>query len=243
MVRTVQAKLAETAPDTGLQGVLLMRHSAREYRRDIHDLENPLTDHGRELAQAFGRQLPQQLTLRGFASPPHRCVETAELVLQGHHVHGAASPDTAALPRPMEALGVFYALDQSRMWKGLNSSNGLQNYMHSWFSGAIPAEIMMPPQLAMAMILQVLLGRLNSAEAGDRDGHLDLCVSHDMTIYLVRQACGLEAAHDHRVEFLDGLLLYRDGEHIRLRSHHGAEVDVTDTLLRGYVETGKGNSQ
>jgi phosphohistidine phosphatase SixA len=33
------------------RGVLLMRHSAREYRRGIHDLENPLTDHGRGLAK------------------------------------------------------------------------------------------------------------------------------------------------------------------------------------------------
>ena len=36
------------------RAVLLMRHSAREYRRDIHDLENPLTQEGRELAARFG---------------------------------------------------------------------------------------------------------------------------------------------------------------------------------------------
>ena len=36
------------------RAVLLMRHSAREYRRDIHDLENPLTEEGRELAARFG---------------------------------------------------------------------------------------------------------------------------------------------------------------------------------------------
>ena len=36
----LEARLAE-----GMErGVLLLRHSAREYRRDIHDLENPLTE-------------------------------------------------------------------------------------------------------------------------------------------------------------------------------------------------------
>ena len=40
------------------RGVLLMRHSAREYRRDVHDLENPLTAEGRSLAARFGASLP-----------------------------------------------------------------------------------------------------------------------------------------------------------------------------------------
>ena len=51
MTRAVFAQGAKRA-------VLLMRHSAREYRRDIHDLENPLTDAGRALAARFGAALP-----------------------------------------------------------------------------------------------------------------------------------------------------------------------------------------
>ena len=42
MTRAIFAEGAERA-------VLLMRHSAREYRRDIHDLENPLTAEGRSI--------------------------------------------------------------------------------------------------------------------------------------------------------------------------------------------------
>ena len=39
------------------RGVLLMRHSAREFNRDINDLLNPLTDHGRQLSVAMARLL------------------------------------------------------------------------------------------------------------------------------------------------------------------------------------------
>ena len=41
----------------GARGVLLVRHSAREFNRDINDLLNPLTDHGRQMAVAMGGAL------------------------------------------------------------------------------------------------------------------------------------------------------------------------------------------
>ena len=50
------------------RGVLLMRHSAREYRRDIHDLQNPLTEQGRDLSLRMGDMLGPDLNMRGFAS-------------------------------------------------------------------------------------------------------------------------------------------------------------------------------
>ena len=49
---TTAAMVNETFAQGVERGVLLMRHSAREFRRDIHDLENPLTDHGRGLAKS-----------------------------------------------------------------------------------------------------------------------------------------------------------------------------------------------
>ena len=60
---------------------LLMRHSAREFAPGRHDLENPLTDEGRELARQLGVGLPKNVLLRGYASPAERCLETAERML------------------------------------------------------------------------------------------------------------------------------------------------------------------
>ena len=65
------------------RGVLLMRHSAREYRRDIHDLQNPLTELGRDLALRMGDMLGTDLKMRGFASTAQRCIDTADLIMHG----------------------------------------------------------------------------------------------------------------------------------------------------------------
>ena len=43
--------------------VVLMRHSAREFAPGRHDLANPLTEEGRELARRLGERLPDDLTV------------------------------------------------------------------------------------------------------------------------------------------------------------------------------------
>ena len=67
---------------------LLMRHSAREFNKNVHDLVNPLTEEGRDLSRRLGEALPKSHTLRGYASPPGRCIETAQLALLGHASKG-----------------------------------------------------------------------------------------------------------------------------------------------------------
>ena len=44
------ALVAEVLAEGVEHAVLLMRHSAREFEPGRHDLENPLTDEGRDLA-------------------------------------------------------------------------------------------------------------------------------------------------------------------------------------------------
>ena len=216
------------------RGVLLMRHSAREYRRGIHDLENPLTDHGRGLAKKLGKNLSPDINCRAYASPPHRCIETGECVLTGMNARGQTSGlEDAGLPkvRPLEALGVFYALDQIRMWKGLRSAGGLAGYIQTWFDGEIAPDVMMRPRQAVAMVLEVMLGKLDAepTEAGVKQ--LDLCVTHDMTVYTVRHGAGLESLSAAPVDFLDGLLLYRQDDVLMLQSHYGSCVQVTEQML------------
>ncbi|MFU8814903.1 MAG: histidine phosphatase family protein, partial [Pseudomonadales bacterium] len=108
--------------------VVLMRHSAREFAPDVHDLDNPLTAEGRELALDLGASLPKHLLVRAYASPPERCMETAALLLDGHRRDGGP----ATRHRPLEALSVFYALDQMKMWKGMHAAGGLVPYLGTW---------------------------------------------------------------------------------------------------------------
>ena len=215
---------------SGVQrGVLLMRHSAREYRRDVHDLENPLTDEGRALAARFGARLPD-VNLRAYSSPVQRCIDTAALAIEVSAANGRGG--VVAEVRNVEAFGVFYALDQIRMWKGLRQSAGLAAYVGQWFAGEISQAVMMHPQRAVAMVLEVMLDRLRAQpiEVGARQ--LDVCVTHDMNIFTMRHGAGLEPVSGPDVRFLDGLLMYEQDGQVFFASQHGGVEAADDTLLR-----------
>ncbi len=203
--------------------VALMRHSARTFDRTINDLENRLTDAGRAYARGLGEALPSGLFVRGYASPPHRCMETAELVLEAYHERGGR----VRRARAVEGLGVFYALDQIKMWKGMNAAGGLVPYLQTWFDGKVPSDAMIPPLLAAQMVLRVLAGKLDD---GNDQPQLDLCVSHDITVHLVRDRLLRESIHLAPVEFLDALVLYRLADELWLASHHGEPVRVEEHL-------------
>ncbi len=194
--------------------VLLMRHSAREFDPELHDLENPLTPEGRELALAVGARLPKEFTCRGYASPPHRCMETAELLLEGHRGGGGA----VTRHRPLEALGVFYALDQMKMWRAMSAAGGLVPFLGAWVGGEVPPGTMIPAETAANLVLGVLADKLEHPVA---DAELDLCISHDMTLYLLREVLLDEPATGPAVAFLDALVLYRQDGGLWMSSHHG----------------------
>ena len=212
------------------RAVLLMRHSAREYRRDVHDLENPLTDEGRTLAARFGSLLPD-VNLRGYASPVKRCTDTGTLAIQGSSA--ASRGGVVARVRDVEAFGVFYALDQIRMWKGLRESAGLADYVGQWFAGNIPQAAMMHPQRAVAMVLEVMRDKLYATAIEPGVPQLDLCVTHDMTIFTMRHGTGLEPVSAEDVKFMDGLVMFEREGQVFFASQHGGVVTLDDSLL-GY---------
>lgn len=194
--------------------VVLMRHSAREFDPELHDLANPLTAVGRERALELGERLPREVTLRGYASPPGRCMETAALILEGHRRRGGA----VTRHRPLEALGLFYALDQMKMWQAMRAAGGLVHFVAGWIRGDAPAGTMIPADLAARLVLDVLADKLDRPMAG---AQLDVCVSHDMTLYLLREVLLGEPAGGPEVAFLDALVLYRQGGALWMSSHHG----------------------
>ena len=237
--------------------VALLRHSARTFEPGLHDLQNQLTDEGRALCRRFGQALPKELTLRGYASPAERCLETAQLILEARR-HGGGD---VTRHRPVEALGVFYVLDQMKMWRGMEQAGGSTAYLQNWFDGQAPADVMMPPGLAARLVLQVMVEkgalsrgarggtpRTNSLSRGARGGtprmsslsggaqegtprtkpeaaagrpQLDLCVSHDMTLYLLRDQLLGEPVDGPAVEFLDGLIAWRERGSLWLKSLQG----------------------
>lgn len=194
--------------------VVLMRHAAREFDPALHDLDNPLTAQGRARALELGGRLPGAVTLRGYASPPERCMETAALLLEGHRRQGGA----VTRHRPLEALGVFYALDQRKMWQAMHQAGGLVEFVSGWIRGEAPPDAMISADTAARLVLGVLAEKLRRPLA---DAQLDLCVSHDMTLYLLREVLLGEPADGPEVAFLDALVLYEDDGALWMSSHHG----------------------
>ena len=94
------------------------------------------------------------------------------------------------------------------MWKGLRDAGGLANYVGSWFAGDVSQAAMMNPHRAVAMVLEVMLDKLRApaTEAGQKQ--LDLCVTHDMTIFTMRHGAGLEPVDAEDVKFMDGLIMF-----------------------------------
>jgi len=200
--------------------VVIMRHSAREYDPKINDLLNPLTDQGRTYSREFGRRLPKDVYVKGYASPPERCVETGELAIQAH----VAEHGLAQSVRPVEGLGVFYAIDQIKMWKGMKAAGGLSDYLRQWLDHKISEDTMLSPTYAATTILRLLKGKLE--RPSDHKKQLDLCVSHDMTVLFLRDFFGLEPVSAQPVEYLDGLALYFDDGRLMLESQHGGSAQI-----------------
>lgn len=205
------------------RAAVLMRHSAREFDPAKHDLVNPLTDAGRDYSRSLGEGLPKTLHVRGYASPPERCMETAALAIDAHQQGGGAG--TAV--RPVESLGVFYALDQIKMWKGLQKAGGLDAYVRQWSDGRVPVDAMLPAKLAAECLATTLLHRLRTG--GDR-AHLDLCVTHDLSLMMFKCELLDEAPEAHPVAFLDGVVLFEADGEVWLQSQHSQARPITHAI-------------
>ncbi|MEM7019654.1 MAG: histidine phosphatase family protein [Pseudomonadota bacterium] len=205
------------------RAALLMRHSAREFNREIHDLLNPLTDPGRDYCRRFGQALPKSLHVRGYHSPPERCAETVELVVDTHITQGGSGSRT----RAVESLGVFYGLDQIKMWQAMQNAGGLPQFIREWGNGNIASDAMIPADLSAKLIIKSTFDRLNTAK---HKPQLDICVSHDSTLMLIKDQLLGQKAEEFGVEFLDGVILFEQDEGIWLQSHHGSAREISALL-------------
>ena len=204
--------------------VLLMRHSAREYAPGKHDLLNPLTDEGRDLARDMGKRLPKELVVRGYTSPADRCVETAGLVMNGH----AEAGGQILRNRVVEALGVFYVLDQMKMFKSMNNAGGIVSFLQQWFDGGVARDIIMPAELAARLVGGVAKEKLS--QSGDKP-QLDILVSHDFTLYTIKdQLLKQDTNRYPNVHYLDGVAFFnRDGKTF-IQSHHETAIELDVSL-------------
>ena len=200
--------------------ILLMRHSAREYEPGRHDLLNPLTEEGRMLAKDLGRKLPKSVIIRGYTSPAERCVDTAEQIMAGHKENGGQ----VMRNRVVEALGVFYVLDQMKMFMAMQAAGGLVGFQRQWFSGEVSPDILMPADLSANLIAGLAKEKLKEKLSEPR---VDLMVSHDFTLYLLKhQLLGQDSERYPDVIYLDGIAIFERDGRTYIQSHHEAAVEL-----------------
>ncbi len=201
--------LLQAAQDSGQTAVFsLVRHSARHYGQADNDLDNPLSEEGRELCRRFGQALPRWTTLTTSASSSGRCIETAELVASTHLSSPASTP---ALPKE---LAVFYVRDMRRVG-AMMKHEGSPAVLQRWFNNDLSSDVMQPPAEAADRILRHIHEQLETP--GSKGLHLG--VTHDWTLYLLRQQwLGLGLATAPPVNYLDGMVIWRQGEHLYLSS-------------------------
>lgn len=204
--------------------VLLMRHSAREYAPGKHDLLNPLTDEGRDFARELGKRLPKGLVLRGYTSPAERCVETAGLIMSGHEAAGGQ----ILRNRIVEALGVFYVLDQIKMFMAMRDAGGIVNFLQRWFDGGIARDILMPAHLAARLVGGVAKEKLSQT---GKDPQLDLLVSHDFTLYTIKDQLLRQGTNRYPdVHYLDGVAFFNREGKTFIQSHHEPAIELDVSL-------------
>ena len=73
-------------------------------------------------------------------------------------------------------------------------------------------------------LLRVLAEKLRSPVA---EQQLDVCVSHDMTLYLMRAALLGVSLTEPDVAYLDGVVLFEEGNALKLRGLCGSEVTLS----------------
>jgi hypothetical protein len=90
----------------------------------------------------------------------------------------------------------------------------LPSFVAAWQAGALAKDIMMNAEQAATALLRLLWVRLRARREGEGRALLDLHVSHDLTLYLLRAVAGaLPPSEDAPVRYLDGLLLFEaDGQ-------------------------------
>jgi len=161
--------------------VLLTRHSIREEvdGNGFASYALPLTPHGRQLAQAWGRHLllsTGRQVSSCVSSPIQRCVDTASLMLAGQaEVLGCASQPLLAIEQHMvlvEPGGFVHDVQQAGP---LFRQYGSLGFINAFLREEVPG--MKRPQHGVRDILQLLHAQ-SSAPSSDTST-LHLAVSHD----------------------------------------------------------------
>lgn len=197
----------------------VMRHAARH---PIADPRQPavaeLTPDGCAAAESFGRQLTGFARLRLFHSPVNRCRQTAECIARGAESNGVAIEWRG----PQPELGLEYIRDLGEAGR-LTIDHG-EHFVRLWFGGQVPTNVIDDARRIADQ--KTAFVRRNLQELASVPGALDLHVSHDWNIIVLRELCaGVRHEDVGWLSFLDGVVFTTTDERLRVvYREHSREV-------------------
>jgi hypothetical protein len=183
----------------GQSAAALIRHA---HRYPIANPSDPtqaeITPEGAASAKAFGKRIQGFETLRLFHSPVKRCRQTAECIAEGAAKAGIA----VSICGPQPELGVDYILDLDETGR-LNTLHG-EHFVRLWIQGQVSENAIVAPAKIAAAKLSYLTAHL--AEPCERGNRLDLHVSHDWNVIILRELMlGIRHEDTGWLTFLDGM--------------------------------------
>lgn len=192
---------------------VVLRHSERHYDFENQWMERylGLTDEGKELAYAFGKDLPTDPLLRLYSSAVARCVETAYQMEKGSISIGGKT-ETNRLAKELLTL---YATN-SKKALAINIEKGDAQLFRDWFDHKIPIDIMADPEESGEILVSYLIDLLTEIQ----DAHIDVHVTHDWNLYLLKELyLGLPLEDVGGAAYLEGIVLYEDDGEFYMTNH------------------------
>lgn len=201
---------------------VIMRHSERHYDPDnpVREPFMSLTETGKDLALKFGDQLPSDKVVRAYSSFIGRCIETAYLIDKGHVSKGGDTRTNAV----ELYLSPFYAGNPGEILKTFLEA-GSSNFLRAWIDGEYSSEIIDNPKDSACKIIDFAKATLENTT----EDHIDVLITHDWNLYLVKEVfLGLRHEEAGNVEYLEGVVLYKENEDFFIANHQAAPriVDV-----------------
>jgi len=208
--------------DRGIRRMtVLMRHGARYY-----DLDNPqneayqtLTDEGKAQAYAYGLRLPDGPVLRFFSSPLGRCIETAYQVEKACIQRGIQTEVNQVAPH----LVTFF-INNGLAFMTQLIAEGTPAMLKAWFAGSLSKDLLLSPEDALGKQIAPILDGFRP----DDGPQIDICVTHDWNLYLIREMCLSQHNVDvGRVDYLEGIVFYKLDGVVQAKNHLGTAKTVT----------------
>jgi len=196
-------ELARELRKEGIRKILiLMRHSERHYD-EAHLEREPLmwlTEDGKRFANNFGRQIPSIPLVRFYSSMLGRCIETAYQIDKGVTARGGRTESNVVTVELAPSF-VRKPLEVFRLHREL----GTRELFTRWFAGSMPDHLVARTDEVAGSMARCLVNLLRSGP----DAHIDIAVSHDWNLYMVKHHfLGLALAQSIIAEYLEGIVIF-----------------------------------